>query len=272
MKNKQLLLVALNWLLISRSHGNCPTYSLTPEYLTPATPAYLIFNQYSSRQKSMPANFRVIKDYQILASAQFTLKQFQNATLTTPGIIDVDLRSEYHGFINAMPVSFKTLPDNNINASKSQDLIIKHEHYLFNRTLRALPYTSIYSENLKAPPTANSVQRCTPTANSMTESQAMAELNNTYYRISELDHLQPSMANLDALVRLYDTRLKSNPKQWVYLHCQGGAGRTTTAIAALIMLKQQDSTQKLDTLANIIMYAQNHSHGYQLQCKRIKIL
>ena len=245
------------------ANSNCAAYSLPVTYSIDAKPVYLTASHYKSIQESMPVNFRVIEPYHILASAQFSVMQFQNSTAIYPNIIDVDLRSEYHGFINNIPLTFKVLPNDDINADKSQDLIVQNERHIFTSILPALQQLGIYADNLKAPPDAKSTLVCVPTANAITESDAMAAIHTDYYRITALDHIQPSNVNLDQIVFLYDSKLKNNPKQWIYLHCQGGKGRTTTATAAFVMLKQKEAGN-LDDFESIIKYTEKSSNGYKL--------
>ncbi len=226
------------------SAGDAPragyhTYLLPQQYLNNNNPAYLIFNKYETLQESIPANFRTIEDYHILASAQFNVKQFQTATKDYPGIMVIDLRGEYHGLINDLPVSFKALPYNDINANKNHDVMIAQEQFIFNSILPKLSQISIYVKNLNVPPTKSDIKRCTQIKNSITESEAMTNINTMYYRIPVLDHSAPSATNLDALVVLYDTVLRTPHKQWVYLHCHAGKGRTAAATAELIMLKNK---------------------------------
>lgn len=245
------------------STSSCAPYNLPTQYLNNGNPAYFIMNQATGSNESMPSNYRKIESYNILASAQFSVAQFQYATADYAGIIDVDLRSEYHGFTSNIPTSFKALPNDDINAYITQAQTIESEAYIYNVLLPAQRQVEIYESNLKTAPQSNPAMACTNTVNSITESQAMAGIGVSYYRIAELDHIEPSIQNMDSLVTLYDTQLKNNPNQWVYLHCQGGDGRTTTATAELIMLKQKQAGQ-LQSFNDIISYTVQVSNGYAL--------
>lgn len=241
----------------------CSPYNLPAQYLNNNNPAYFIANQSIGLSSSMPTNFRNIEQYKILASAQFSLAQFQTVTAGYSGIIDVDLRSEYHGFTGAIPTSFKALPNDDVNAFRTQNQTVSLESYIYNTLLPAQGVVGVYSDDLKSPPQIGSALLCAKTTSSITESQAMSSIGILYYRIAELDHIEPSVQNLDDMVTLFDTKIKNNPNQWVYLHCQGGDGRTTTATAELIMLKQKQAGQ-LQSFDSIITYTQNASNGYAL--------
>lgn len=256
-----LALISYNGSVLAVS--NCSAYNLPSVYLNNANPTYLVMNQFATRNESLPANFRVIESYHILASGQFSIAQFQYATLGYSDIIDIDLRGEYHGFINGLPNSFKSLPNDDINMFRTSAQITDLESVIYNQLLQPQAVVGIYRHNLKLVPDKNEVIICSKIEDALTESQVMAKLKIQYYRITELDHQEANIANLDALVSLYDQKLKDNPHQWVYLHCQGGDGRTTAATAALIMLKQAD-VGKLLPFKAIMDDTQKISNGYQL--------
>ena len=127
---------------------------------------------------------------------------------------------------------------------------------------------AIYRDNLKTKPNlSNPIEYVMSNPN--TESEVMQSLDIPYYRITQTDHLSPTVENINRLVFLYDTVLKNTPKQWVYLHCAGGKGRTTTVTAMLVMLKQQDKHQ-LQPFSELISAVKSMSNQYSLMpfCKK----
>ncbi len=273
-----LSIVAGLLLLIScTSYASCITYMLPPEYLNNGNQVYFRFDNHSTLQKPLPENIRYIEQYNIIASGQFSVQQFKNA-IGSKDIIDVDLRGEYHGFNDLNPVSFVNVPYDDVNANKSQEKIIVQEQHIFGSILPTYKQLSIYVNSLKihkdragclslVAPTKKDPTICTPIA-TKTEADVMASLNIDYYRITEVDQRAPSNDNLDKIVALFDQKLKLNPNRWVYLHCLAGEGRTTTATAELVMLKQQEAG-KLQPFDDLIAYVESVSNGYKLvpNCK-----
>ncbi|WP_367363785.1 hypothetical protein [Candidatus Tisiphia endosymbiont of Nedyus quadrimaculatus] len=255
-------------LLISYcSRSSCITYMLPSEYLNNGNLAYFQFNNHNKLQELLPKNIRYIEQYNIIASGQFSVNQFKNAIGSKTDIIDVDLRNEYHGFNDLNPVSFISLPYDDVNANKSQEEIIVREQYLFGSILPTYKQLSIYVNNLKTTPTKKDPAICIPIS-TKTEADIMAGLNIDYYRITTLDHREPNRDNLDKMVALFDQKLKLNPSRWVYLHCLGGDGRTTAATAELMMLKQQE-VGELQPFDDLVTYVESVSNGYKLvpSCK-----
>jgi hypothetical protein len=103
---------------------------LPSEYLNNGNLAYFQFNNYNKLQGLLPKNIRYIEQYSIIASGQFSVDQFKNVIGSKTDIIDVDLRNEYHGSNDLNPVSFISLPYDDVNANKSQEEIIVREQYL----------------------------------------------------------------------------------------------------------------------------------------------
>jgi predicted protein tyrosine phosphatase len=248
---------------------HCAPAKLPESWVSPQTSLYLVYNQARNWQLAKPANWRRIESYQLLAGGQFTVAQLAGLAREYPQLIDLDLRSEFHGFVNNYPVSYKALPNNDINRNKSTAWIIQHEELLFNPQLTTPRFLHIYPTNLKQPPSVTT--RCVTIANPVmiSESLLCRQLNLRYVRIAVLDHREFSPVNLDALVAFFDAYLATYPQQWVYLHCQGGAGRTTAATAALLMLKQHRQG-KLQSFTQIIQLTEQLSNNYRLRPSCLK--
>lgn len=263
----KIKLILISYLIVFSHLGftldtkGCKDLSLGESYLNANNPAYLQLNNYKYVNQKLPPKLRYLDNYRIIASAQFTESQFINAIQNKGKVVDVDLRAEYHGFNNGIPFSYIALPYDNVNFGKSQDIILKEEHQILYNDLVHDKYIKFYRNNLKDIPNVNSPTMCMASS-IKSESDLVAKYNQEYYRITATDHLALSPDNIDHLLALYDARLKSNPNQWVYLHCQGGAGRTTTATAILIMLKQK-SAKSLMPFDELIKYVEQVS-SYRL--------
>lgn len=263
----KIKLILISYLIVFSHLGftldtkGCTELSLGESYLNANNPAYLQLNNYKYVNQKLPPKLRYLDNYRIIASAQFTESQFINAIQNKGKVVDVDLRAEYHGFNNGIPFSYIALPYDNVNFGKSQDVILRQEQQILYDNLAHNKYIKFYSNNLKHVPDVNSPTMCMASS-IKSESDLVAKYNQEYYRITATDHLALSPDNIDHLLALYDARLESNPNQWVYLHCQGGDGRTTTATAILIMLKQK-SNKSLMPFDELIKYVEQVS-SYKL--------
>ena len=241
--------------------NQCVTPQLMVTCANKLSQVYLELNNYKYSAESLPHHLRYLDDYKIIASSQFNESQFVNAIHNKPRVIDVDLRAEYHGFNGGVPFSFIVLPNDDINADKLQSVIIPQEEYILHKVLNGYKSIQFYRYNLKSTPDENTPTICL-NSSVQSESQLIAKYQQSYYRITVTDHLAMSTENIDQLLNLYDTYLKNNLQQWVYLHCQGGDGRTTTATVMLMILKQKEAG-KLEALSSLISEVQNIS-SYQL--------
>lgn len=256
------ILAFISLLPIAHAADNqCVTPELMVTCANKLNQVYLELNNYKYSAESLPHHLRYLDDYKIIASSQFNEAQFVNAIHNKSKVIDVDLRAEYHGFNNGVPFSFIALPNDDINVDKLQSVIIPQEEYILHNVLNDYKSIQFYRYNLKSPPSKDTPMICL-NSSIQSESQLMAKYKQSYYRITVTDHLAMTTENIDYLVNLYDTYLKSNPEQWVYLHCQGGDGRTTTATIMLMMLKQKKAG-KLESLSTLMNEVQSIS-SYRL--------
>lgn len=268
MKLLKILIAMVGCLPFAHAADNrCVTPQLMVTCASKLNQVYLELNNYKYAAESLPHHLRYLDDYKIIASSQFNESQFVNAIHNKPKVIDVDLRAEYHGFNDGIPFSFIALPNDDINADKLQSVIIPQEEYILHNVLNGYKSIQFYRYNLKSTPDENTPTICL-NSSVQSESQLIAKHNQDYYRITVTDHLAMSAENIDQLLNLYDNYLKSNPQQWVYLHCQGGDGRTTTATIMLMILKQKDAG-KLEPLSDLVNQVQKVS-TYQLipNCKK----
>lgn len=241
--------------------NQCVTPQLMVTCANKLNQVYLELNNYKYNSEPLAQHLRYLDDYKIIASSQFNESQFVNAIHHKPNVIDVDLRAEYHGFNNGIPFSFIALPNDDINVDKLQSVIVPQEEYILHHVLNSYKSIQFYRYNLKSTPDENTPTICLNNS-VQSESQLMAKYKQSYYRITVTDHLAMNPENIDQLLELYDVYLKKNPQQWIYLHCQGGDGRTTSATAMLMMLKQK-SAGKLEPMGALINEVQNESN-YQL--------
>lgn len=145
-------------------------------------------------------------------------------------IIFVDLRLESHGFINGLPVEWKT-KNNDYNLNKSVDEIKAVEknkllEILNNKILTVV--SKIKIDNTSTEQTENiSTEREIEIFSVATEEEIAAVHGLEYIRLPTLDHYRPS----DSIVNDFVELIKNNPNSWLHFHCHVGKGRTTTFMA-----------------------------------------
>lgn len=183
---------------------------------------------------STPKNFRMssslksekgLENLNVAGSAQFSKKSLQNALSQIPGKVwIIDLRQESHGFVNGIPISWYS-NQNQSNIDESDDNIQRLESMLF-RDLSKQPGILVNKIVEKKDGIIGKTQGYNIKIDkAQTESSLVNELNLNYLRVGVLDHHAPDDDGVDTFVEL----AKSIPKDaWLYFHCRGGKGRTTT--------------------------------------------
>lgn len=145
-------------------------------------------------------------------------------------IILVDLRLESHGFINGLPVDWKT-KNNDYNLNKSVDEIKADEknkllEIISNKTLTVESKNN--RDHTSTEQTENiSTEREIEIFNVATEEEIATIHGLEYIRLITLDHYRPS----DSIVNDFVELIKNNPNSWLHFHCHVGKGRTTTFMA-----------------------------------------
>lgn len=165
----------------------------------------------------------------ISTSGQFSENSLRYIMQQYPSehFIVLDLRREFHGYVNGDAVSWK------LNRSKEGSYfynlglgvgeIEEKEH----KMLQDLLTNKIYSYNNGDKGTTVSTKFV------QTERELVEKLKGTYVRIPIIDHHHPSDEEADKIVEL----VKSLPKVChLHLHCAAGEGRSTTAMCMIDMM------------------------------------
>lgn len=144
-------------------------------------------------------------------------------------IILVDLRLESHGFINGLPVEWKTAnKDYNLNKSIDEIKITEENELLkiiSNKTLTVMSKIKIDTSTGKAENISN--EREIEIFSVATEEEIATFHGLEYIRLPTLDHYRPS----DRIVNDFVELIKNNPNSFLHVHCHVGKGRTTTFMA-----------------------------------------
>ncbi len=199
---------------------------------------------------TMPGRFRTTKDeftssekspskagldrLQAAASAQFSKTTLENALKKIDGPVwIVDLRQESHGFVDGMPISWYS-KGNQSNAGESDDNLVRQEQMLINDVRRQ--GSILVSQILKKKEGVITKSRPIDikVKNAQIEASLVTNLNLGYIRLGVLDHNRPSDATVDHFLEF----TKTLPEEaWLYFHCRGGRGRSTTFMVMYDMIK-----------------------------------
>lgn len=206
-------------------------------------------------------NLNGLPELHISGSGQFSEHQLLNALEYMPhnNVIIVDLRKESHGFVNGTPVSWY-ISRNAINDNRTPEQVLKFEHELLENfknqeTIKISKLEKI--KNLPKPPKV--IYRDTkPVKVELVEKeQELAKRYNLkYVRFFIPDNRAPDSGQVDAFINL----VKNLPEDaWLYFHCRGGSGRSTTFMAMYDIMKNAPKVNLKD-----ILYRQAYLGGKNL--------
>lgn len=157
-----------------------------------------------------------------------------------PRAVVVDLRRESHGFLGGAAVSWR-LPDNQGNPGRDAAVVAQAEAGLL-AAVDERPDVVVARDAKRGGPTPLTLG---PLA-AVSEAQAAASLGLGYLRLAVSDHARPDDAVVERFVRFY----RSLPSDvWLHFHCRGGAGRTTTFMALVDMLRNAQTVDFKDVVA-----------------------
>ncbi len=171
---------------------------------------------------------------QIMGSAQFSKSTLENALKKIDGPVwIVDLRKESHGFVDGTPISWYS-KGNQSNAGESDGNLMRLEQMVFNDLRRqgSILVSQILQKKDGVITKARQIDM--KVNNAQTESSLVNHLNLTYLRLGVLDHHRPDDETVDDFIDFVNT-LPADA--WVYFHCRGGKGRTTTFMTMYDMIK-----------------------------------
>lgn len=170
-------------------------------------------------------------------SSQFSalsLKAIRRALSNPTHFTIVDLRDESHGFINGAAVTWYAEKDWGNKELTDQEAATDEQKRLAsvkigeNITIHTILEKSYEDKILR---TAPNIVKVTSVMN---EETLAKENNANYLRLRVVDHQAPEEAELTAFVNFVKTLPADS---WIHIHCRGGAGRTTTFLCILDILK-----------------------------------
>ena len=201
--------------------------------------------QQSVSTQPLPNNFRSMSNLKITGntasgSAQYSLSQLQamisQKVVTTPLVI-VDLRQEFHGFLNVNPALYGEneiavgwfVERDWINVDKDLPSINAFEPTMLGNVSNSSPV--VYQITSKTP-TEDGI--CTANPNLVkptgfnTEQQLVQSLGHGYFRFPTTDHCRPRDHEVDQFIA-FEQGLTAGT--WLHFHCRAGDGRTTVFMA-----------------------------------------
>jgi hypothetical protein len=178
----------------------------------------------------LPVNFRATNaksNLHLFGSAQFSEANLRYVLQNYPKPSYIfDLRQESHGFLNGSAISWYG-KNNWANLNKNGQQVEKIENKMLailkNQNTEIVYQTKPNKDPMEIHPTT------------VSNEQSLAQKYNIQYvRIPVPDHRRPSDQEVDNFLKI----IRQIPaEQWIYLHCRGGRGRTTTFMAMVDMMR-----------------------------------
>ena len=231
---------------------------------------FFTFSAFASKEKPLlvidespsflPKNFRMtsdellsgsnistvgLSDLHVMGSGQFSIKQLKRIIKKIPDPIVVDLRQESHGFINGIPVSWYG-EKNWENHGKNNREIRNIESTLFDK-LNSSKTVMVYKDFKKRADGEVKGMKLMPLNVKIASSEKdwVRKLGLRYHRFFIPDHYRMTDEQVDQFVKF----VKTIPNgEWVYFHCRGGRGRTSSLMTMYDMIKNAKSV----SLSNIL--------------------
>jgi hypothetical protein len=207
---------------------------------------YLVLD--ALNKPTLPKSFRTTSGYlppqvsttglnelHAIGSAQFSAKELQTVlTHVQNSFIIVDLRQESHGFLNGNAISWYN-EDDSANQYKTSGQIEQIQAQLLaNLALQSIASVRIIKTKNKAVKATHRDVLTLPVKHVYSEANLAKQLHVGYKRFYITDHHVPDDQEVDRFVQWVQTL---PPNTWLYFHCRGGKGRTTTFMVMYDMMK-----------------------------------
>ena len=184
----------------------------------------------------------------MMGSAQFSEKQLLQVVqkIHPTSLMVFDLRQESHGFLNGAAISWYGI-NNQENAGKTPQQV-EQTQFQYLSSLQNSPRVTV-QQIIKKSGDGKILQTVPVTfnvSNVFAEADLMRAYNFGYTRIYVTDSKRPDDTQVDAFLKT----IQSLPgPTWVYFHCRGGLGRTTTFMAMLDMMHNAQTVSFNDIIA-----------------------
>jgi protein-tyrosine phosphatase len=190
---------------------------------------------------NLPPKFRMATDLHAAGSAQFSERGLVKALthLRTHHVTIVDLRQESHGFLNGNAISWYGKHDA-ANAGLTPQEIDQRETGLLNN-LAKNKFATLYKIINKTADGSITIAKPQDYAvhGTSSEQEIAGKHHVKYKRIYVQDFHAPDNNAVDQFIKL---ARKLPHDHWLYFHCRGGSGRTTSFMAMYDMMRNAKVT------------------------------
>ncbi len=190
-------------------------------------------DEFKSSTQPLPSRVG-LDELKVVGSAQFSQHTLEEALKQITGPVwIIDLRKETHGFVDGTPISWYS-PGNQSNVNESDDNILRgrtngiHGCWPPKRHWWSCRFCKKRRELLSVLGPIDIIVK-----SAGTESSLIDHMNLGYLRLGVLDHHRPSDETVDEFL---DFMKSVPPEAWLYFHCRGGVGRTTTFMSMVDIL------------------------------------
>ncbi len=169
---------------------------------------------------------RGLRELHMIGSGAFTKRQISSAIeVVSDPLVIVVLRRESHGFIDGIPVSWYGFCNwENLNKTISEVNACEKSLLDGFEEGKLTPVSKIIRKSIEGA-VAEVETYWIRVKNVQTEEELARDLGVGYRRFYISDHLPPKADQVDAFMDF----MKTLPlDHWLYFHCRGGRGRTTT--------------------------------------------
>lgn len=150
-------------------------------------------------------------------------------------LVVVDLRQESHAVAGDYPITWRG-GRNWANVGMSQEQVLQTEAGLIEKLRQQSSITIKHAGYIKGK-TSDPQELTLLDAEVKTERDMVEAARGIYQRLTVIDHVRPSRAEVDQFIDL----VRSLPDgAALHVHCNGGRGRTTTFMAMYDMLRNAD--------------------------------
>ncbi len=220
-----------------------------------------------------------LAELNIIGSGAFSASHLEavSSKLSAP-ITVVDLRKECHAYVNKLPISW--FSDQNwetLNKEPSEVNAIEQERIEALRNQRSATFHyCIKKDNLTGKITQTD-HRIFNIYSVQSEEEMCAELNIDYKRFHVSDHCPPDPDQVETFIQFTKTVPEDT---WLYFHCRGGVGRTTSFMLMYDMLQNAKKVSFMDLISrhiliggkNLLKLSSPNNYKSEQAIKRVRFL
>lgn len=168
-------------------------------------------------------------------------------------MVDVDLRKESHGFLNKNAITLGTKNDW-INLDKTRDQALSAEQNWLDQIAKMKSVYVVGHDTFKKKLYDDGHWVF---VHAVSDEETVAKNHQMdYLRIMVNDHMRPDDDAVDRFVNFVDNE---KPNTWMYFHCRGGLGRTTTFMVMYDMLHNANKASLEEIVAREASYAPHYN-------------